>query len=312
MEASVSVATGLATPVVIGLPSSLSRCLPWELQFQRLENLISPLHVGMFHLEWQGLEEQESLGLDSVNSWRESSADEAEPEANAADDHDDGTESVVSEAHSSMRAPKDPPAVEPGSSSSPLPWVSQMGVLVPTLLPKWGGFLWFFTIITYFYGDLAIYAVFVPATFRSVFPEVDIGGLHLVDEGVYTGGIVLLSLTIAPLAMFTLKKTTMLQVVTTVTRHAVFWVVIGAAIAEIAHHGVSSNFTPSPPAAKPASPMSPGMLANATIAVAEASTTAPPYPSAFPLLPSRTLLAGGSLEVRHGSIIGLIHLYRSP
>lgn len=114
-------------------------------------------------------------------------------------------------------------------------WLPQMGAIVDTLLPPAGKTLWFVVIILYLYGDLAIYAVFIPDTLKSVFPEIIAGNWHLKEDGVYYCGIILLAVFVAPLAMFSLRKTMLLQITTMITRNVVFWIVVIAAFSLLTH-----------------------------------------------------------------------------
>lgn len=48
------------------------------------------------------------------------------------------------------------------SIKPPKPWVTQSGMMSFMLLSRAGQIMWFTTLVCYLYGDLAVYAVFVP------------------------------------------------------------------------------------------------------------------------------------------------------
>jgi amino acid permease len=98
--------------------------------------------------------------------------------------------------------------------------LTEYGVMADLLLPQGGRVAWFVTIILYFYGDLAVYCVFVPMTLAEVFPTV--GSItdktHVIR--VYLG---IMFLATFPWVFGDLQKTKGMQLITFVTRHICFW-----------------------------------------------------------------------------------------
>lgn len=88
-----------------------------------------------------------------------------------------------------------------------------------------------------------MYAVAIPATVQTVFPTInDVHGKPLVHgQGVYFSCLVAMIIIITPFVFFNFQKTKLLQVLTQITRHTVFWIMIGAACAFIASSSSSSE-----------------------------------------------------------------------
>jgi amino acid permease len=98
--------------------------------------------------------------------------------------------------------------------------LTEYGVMADLLLPRWGRVAWFTTIVLYFYGDLAVYCVFVPMTLAEVFPT--IGPITDKAHVVRVYLAVMFAATF-PWVFGDLQKTKMMQLVTFVTRHLCFW-----------------------------------------------------------------------------------------
>lgn len=118
------------------------------------------------------------------------------------------------------------------SDADAIAYVDQTSTIISVIMPGWGLVLWFVTIIVYLATDLAVYAVFIPSTLRDVLSDGIRSGstVILAPEDVYGVVLLILGLVATPMVFFSLKKTTLLQVATTVVRHLVFWTMIGAAI----------------------------------------------------------------------------------
>jgi len=127
------------------------------------------------------------------------------------------------------------PSAEALADADPdqIAYIDQTSTMVSTLMPRWGPVMWYVTIILYLATDLAVYAVFIPSTIRGVFSNgisLPAGGT-LEPEQIYGVMLAILGVVTTPMVFFSLKKTTLLQVSTTVVRHFVFWTMIGAAVA---------------------------------------------------------------------------------
>ncbi|KAA0160456.1 hypothetical protein FNF31_04325 [Cafeteria roenbergensis] len=126
------------------------------------------------------------------------------------------------------------PSAKALAASDPdaIPYVDQTSTIIAMIMPGWGTVLWYVTIILYLATDLAVYAVFIPSTLRGILSDgIDLPTGKLQPQDIYSVCLVILGVVTTPMVFFSLKKTTLLQVSTTIVRHAVFWTMIGTAIA---------------------------------------------------------------------------------
>ena len=113
--------------------------------------------------------------------------------------------------------------------------LTEFGIMMDMLYPQWGKTAWFVIIIVYLYGDLAIYAVFLPLTLAEIFPTLNVGSLNLVDKrSVVNVYIATMAACTIPLIYFDIQKTKYLQALTFVTRNLTFWIMLGICLHRVA------------------------------------------------------------------------------
>jgi len=95
----------------------------------------------------------------------------------------------------------------------------ELGKLAEMFLGPVGKFLFYFVLVIYLYGDLAIYAVSVPTSLIQVTGPLNIGSLHLNFDQTYYVYVGIFAMVVVPLSFFNFQKTKLLQVATLATRN---------------------------------------------------------------------------------------------
>lgn len=101
--------------------------------------------------------------------------------------------------------------------------ISQMAKL---FLGSWGQKAFYFFLIVYLFGDLAIYAAVVPSSLAIVTGGFTVGSTTISDENVYYLYLAIFSCIVVPFSMFNFQKTKYLQMATLFSRNLAFFLMI--------------------------------------------------------------------------------------
>eukprot|EP01132_Coremiostelium_polycephalum_P007607 gene7607-9356_t len=121
----------------------------------------------------------------------------------------------------------------------------EVGLMAKIFLGNIGHKIFYFILVIYLFGDLAIYAVTVPTSLATVTGGYSIGSLHMTSYSVYYLYLILFAVFVTPFSLFNFQKTKYLQIVTLFTRNVAFFMMIILSIIFIAQ-GKGASITELP------------------------------------------------------------------
>jgi hypothetical protein len=106
----------------------------------------------------------------------------------------------------------------------------EVGLMAELLTGSIGNKIFYFILCIYLFGDLSIYAVYVPNSLVAVTGSFDLGSWHLSEDTAYYIFVALFVLITAPFCFFDFQKTKYLQFTTMFCRNAAFAAMVVIAI----------------------------------------------------------------------------------
>eukprot|EP01104_Vermistella_antarctica_P013986 TRINITY_DN432_c0_g1_i3.p1 TRINITY_DN432_c0_g1~~TRINITY_DN432_c0_g1_i3.p1 ORF type:complete len:481 (+),score=73.03 TRINITY_DN432_c0_g1_i3:143-1585(+) len=115
----------------------------------------------------------------------------------------------------------------------------ELGHMAEILLGYWGEKLFYLILVMYLYGDLAVYATFVPLSVVDVTGALPwtIHGYNLSSDQTYRLYVIVFALFTVPFTFFNFQKTKWLQIFTMITRNLAFIAMVILGITYIAENG---------------------------------------------------------------------------
>lgn len=110
----------------------------------------------------------------------------------------------------------------------------EVGMMAEIFLGWIGQKLFYAILCVYLFGDLAIYAVYVPRSLVTVTGSFSLGSWHISEQDAYYIFLALFTLATAPFCFFDFQKTKYMQITTMVCRNAAFAAMVIIAIVAIA------------------------------------------------------------------------------